>query len=49
MLEALHLELLAYLATVRQLEAATDAALARTPPAEPYLPDVDVSDHGLCG
>ena len=47
MLAALELEVLAYLAVVAQLEAATDAALAKEPKrpdVEPYFPDVDIDD-----
>lgn len=50
MLAALELEVLAYLAVVAQLEAATDAALAKEPKrpdVEPYFPDVDIDDHGV--
>lgn len=50
MYEALRLECLAYLAVVKQLEDATDAALAKEPKrpdVEPYFPDVDIDDHGV--
>ena len=53
MYEAFRLECLAYLAVVKQLEDATDAALAKEPkrPREPHAlgcgPDDEVSDHGV--
>ena len=53
MYEAFRLECLAYLATVHQLEDATDAALAKEPKRPVDLPPLgcfdgdEVDDHGV--